>query len=101
MGDPMPMVGRSLAIFVVSIVMMSISIVTVSLRSFVRLNILRAFGWDDALMVAALTSQAPRSIKERLCGGGSVKYSTYGPQQLLKYQLLLRFSGWPSKGLPG
>ncbi|KAJ6188251.1 hypothetical protein N7519_003159 [Penicillium mononematosum] len=54
MEAPMPIVGRSLAIFMVSIVMMSISIVTVALRSFVRLNILRAFGWDDALMVAAL-----------------------------------------------
>ncbi|KAJ5513613.1 hypothetical protein N7463_003165 [Penicillium fimorum] len=54
MGASMPLVGRSLSIFIVSIVMMSISIVTVALRSFVRLNILRAFGWDDALMVAAL-----------------------------------------------
>ncbi|KAJ5960944.1 uncharacterized protein N7479_008094 [Penicillium vulpinum] len=54
MGHSMPLEGRSLAIFIVSIVMMSISIITVSLRSFVRLNILRAFGWDDALMVAAL-----------------------------------------------
>ncbi|KAJ5383993.1 hypothetical protein N7517_001904 [Penicillium concentricum] len=54
MGASMPIVGRSLAILIVSIVMMSISIVTVSLRSFVRLNIIRAFGWDDALMVAAL-----------------------------------------------
>jgi hypothetical protein len=54
MGASMPLVGRSLAIFTVSVVMMSIAIVTVSLRSFVRLNILRAFGWDDILMVAAL-----------------------------------------------
>ncbi|KAJ5835504.1 hypothetical protein N7447_001530 [Penicillium robsamsonii] len=54
MGAAMPLVGRSLAIFIVSIVMMFISIVTVALRSFVRVNILRAFGWDDALMVAAL-----------------------------------------------
>ncbi|KXG48375.1 uncharacterized protein PGRI_022450 [Penicillium griseofulvum] len=54
MGASMPLVGRSLAIFTVSVVMMSIAIVTVLLRSFVRLNILRAFGWDDILMVAAL-----------------------------------------------
>jgi hypothetical protein len=54
MGAAMPLEGRSLAIFIVSIVMMSLSVITVSLRTFVRLNIIRAFGWDDALMVAAL-----------------------------------------------
>jgi hypothetical protein len=50
----MPLEGRSLAIFIVAIVMMSISAVTVAMRSFVRVTILRAFGWDDSLMVAAL-----------------------------------------------
>ncbi|KAJ5467615.1 hypothetical protein N7475_005367 [Penicillium sp. IBT 31633x] len=60
MGAAMPVVGRSLAIFVVSIVMMAISVVTVSLRSFVRLIILGAFGWDDALMVAALVKSPVR-----------------------------------------
>ncbi|CAG7916090.1 unnamed protein product [Penicillium olsonii] len=50
----MTLEGRSLAIFIVSIVMMSLSIVTVSLRTFVRLSVVRAFGWDDALMIAAL-----------------------------------------------
>jgi hypothetical protein len=53
MGAAMPLEGRSLAIFTVSIVMMSFAITTASLRTFVRLNIVRAFGWDDALMVAA------------------------------------------------
>lgn len=38
----MPIV-RSLAIFIVSIMMMSIPTVTVPLQSFVRLDILRAF----------------------------------------------------------
>lgn len=52
----MPLVGRSLAIFLVSIIMMLISVIAVSLRIFVRLNIVRAFGWDDGLMVAALVS---------------------------------------------
>jgi hypothetical protein len=54
MGYPMPLVGQSLAIFVVSVVMLIISIVTVSLRVFVRVYLVRAFGWDDVLMVAAL-----------------------------------------------
>lgn len=50
----MPLVGRSLAIFVVSLVMAIISFITVALRSFVRVYLVRGFGWDDALMVAAL-----------------------------------------------
>ncbi|KAJ6089011.1 hypothetical protein N7499_003858 [Penicillium canescens] len=54
MGPAMPLVDRSLAIFLVSIIIMSISVIAVSLRSFVRLSIVRAFGWDDGLMVAAL-----------------------------------------------
>ncbi|KAJ5582993.1 hypothetical protein N7535_001613 [Penicillium sp. DV-2018c] len=49
----MPLEGRGLGIFIVSIVMLSISTVTVAMRSFVRVTILRAFGWDDSLMVAA------------------------------------------------
>ncbi|KAE8141806.1 pectinesterase precursor [Aspergillus pseudotamarii] len=50
----MPLVGTSLAIFVVSAVMMTLSTVTVLLRTFVRLYVLRAFGWDDVLILAAL-----------------------------------------------
>jgi hypothetical protein len=50
----MPLLGRSLAIFVVSLVMMIISIITVSLRAFVRVYLVQGFGWDDALMVTAL-----------------------------------------------
>lgn len=52
----MPLVGPSLAILIVSIVMMILSVVAVSLRTFVRLYIVRAFGWDDAVMLAALVS---------------------------------------------
>jgi hypothetical protein len=50
----MPLEGPSLAIFVVSVAMMALSAVTVLLRTFVRLYILRAFGCDDVLMLAAL-----------------------------------------------
>lgn len=57
----MPLVGPSLAILVVSIVMMALSIVTVLLRIFVRIYIVRAFGWDDGLMVAALVSYPEES----------------------------------------
>ncbi|KAJ5975259.1 hypothetical protein N7481_008966 [Penicillium waksmanii] len=54
MSSNMPLAGPSLAIFIISMVMMIVSIVAVSMRTFVRLFIVRAFGWDDALMLAAL-----------------------------------------------
>ena len=63
MNSTMPLVGPSLAIFIVSMVMMILSIVAVSLRIFVRLYIVRAFGWDDALMLAALVCSQLGTIK--------------------------------------
>ncbi|GAT31179.1 pectinesterase precursor [Aspergillus luchuensis] len=54
MGSSMPLVGHSLAIFICAAVMMSVSIMAVALRTFVRIYTVRAFGWDDALMVIAL-----------------------------------------------
>jgi hypothetical protein len=64
MGSTMHLAGPSLAIFTVSIVMMVLSIVAVSLRTFVRLYIVRAFGWDDAIMLAALVSASLAAITE-------------------------------------
>lgn len=55
MGNP-PLEGRSLAIFVTSAVMVGLSVIAVLLRCFVRLYIVRAFGWDDGLMAIALVS---------------------------------------------
>ena len=54
MGSSLPLVGHSLAIFICAAVMMGVSIMAVALRTFVRLYTVRAFGWDDALMVIAL-----------------------------------------------
>ncbi|PYH94504.1 hypothetical protein BO71DRAFT_353291 [Aspergillus ellipticus CBS 707.79] len=54
MGSSLPLVGHSLGIFICAAVMMGISIVAVVSRTFVRLYVVRAFGWDDALMVIAL-----------------------------------------------
>ncbi|PWY83873.1 P-type ATPase [Aspergillus sclerotioniger CBS 115572] len=54
MGHSMPLVGHSLAIFICAAVMMGVSIMAVALRTFVRVYTVRAFGWDDALMVIAL-----------------------------------------------
>lgn len=49
----MPMVGRTLAVFIVSVVMMSISIDR-CVTSFCTTEYPPGLGWDDALMVAAL-----------------------------------------------
>ncbi|KAJ5654740.1 hypothetical protein N7490_001743 [Penicillium lividum] len=54
MSTPMPLEGRGLAIFTLAVVFMFLSIVTVSLRCFVRTVIVRAFGWDDILMIVAM-----------------------------------------------
>lgn len=46
--------GRSLQIFVVTLIFLIISFISVCLRCFVRLKLVRAFGWDDGLMVFAM-----------------------------------------------
>jgi len=46
--------GRSESIFIVTIIFLVISLVAVCLRCFVRIRLVRAFGWDDGLMVAAM-----------------------------------------------
>ncbi|KAE8135039.1 hypothetical protein BDV38DRAFT_273083 [Aspergillus pseudotamarii] len=51
MGD-----GNSDAIIIVTAVFLGLSLVTVCLRCFVRLRIVRAFGCDDALIVTAMVS---------------------------------------------
>lgn len=58
MGTPMPLEGRSLALFVFAATFMILSITTVSLRCFVRSYIVRAFGWDDILMLVALVQKS-------------------------------------------
>ncbi|KAL4900415.1 hypothetical protein BDW74DRAFT_170816 [Aspergillus multicolor] len=54
MEDTLPLAGHSLAIFVTAAVMVGLSIIAVLMRCFVRIYIVRAFGWDDALMLIAL-----------------------------------------------
>jgi pectinesterase/phosphatidylserine decarboxylase len=65
MDSSLPLVDRALEIFVVSVVMMVISVVAVVLRSFVRLYLVRGFGWDDALMVLALVLQYWNNLMTR------------------------------------
>ncbi|KAJ5161274.1 hypothetical protein N7492_006666 [Penicillium capsulatum] len=60
----LPLHGRSTAIFVVTTVFMGISFIAVCLRCFVRLRLVKAFGWDDALMVFAMIL----NILFALCG---------------------------------
>lgn len=59
--------GRSEAITIVTAVFFGVSLVTVSLRCFVRLRVVRAFGWDDGLMVISMVDW--HQIKE-----GDIKY---------------------------
>ncbi|KAJ6032153.1 hypothetical protein N7540_002885 [Penicillium herquei] len=46
--------GHSLAMVTIESVMMGLAIIAVALRCFVRLYIVRSFGWDDSVMVGAL-----------------------------------------------
>ena len=46
--------SRSRAILIVTTIFLAISLVTVGLRCFVRKHVVRAFGWDDILMVVAM-----------------------------------------------
>ncbi|KAL4783187.1 hypothetical protein BJX76DRAFT_348781 [Aspergillus varians] len=65
-----PLQGHSLSIFVVTLVFLIISFVAVALRCFVRLRLVRAFGWDDALMVFAMAL----NIQFALCGMIGARY---------------------------
>ncbi|KAL3483665.1 hypothetical protein BJX62DRAFT_249286 [Aspergillus germanicus] len=46
--------GRSISIFVVTLVFFVLSLIAVALRCFVRLRLVRAFGRDDSLMLFAM-----------------------------------------------
>lgn len=48
-----------MSIFVVTVVFLGLSFIAVSLRCFVRLRVVKAFGWDDALMVFAMVCGVP------------------------------------------
>lgn len=50
--------SRSNAILTVTAVFLAISLVSVGLRCFVRTRIVRAFGWDDRVMLVAMVSAA-------------------------------------------
>ncbi|GFG18966.1 hypothetical protein IFM5058_09558 [Aspergillus udagawae] len=46
--------GRSRALFAVTLLFLCLSFTAVALRCFVRLRLVKAFGWDDGLMVLAM-----------------------------------------------
>ncbi|KAJ5769484.1 hypothetical protein N7520_004043 [Penicillium odoratum] len=60
----LPLEGRSLSIFIVTTIFLGISFIAVCLRCFVRIKLVKAFGWDDALMVFAMLL----NILFALCG---------------------------------
>ncbi|KAJ5511514.1 hypothetical protein N7453_003617 [Penicillium expansum] len=50
----LPLEGRSQSIFIVTTIFLGISFIAVCLRCFVRLRLVKAFGWDDTFMVCAM-----------------------------------------------
>lgn len=62
--------SRSHAILIVTVIFLVISAVSVILRCFVRTQVVRAFGWDDAIMVLAMTLNLAFAI----CGIAGTKY---------------------------
>lgn len=52
----LPLEGRSLSIFVVTTIFLGLSFIAVCLRCFVRIKLVKAFGWDDGLMVFAMVN---------------------------------------------
>lgn len=54
--------SRSKAILIVTCIFLGISLLSVILRCFVRTRIVRAFGWDDGVMVLAMVS--PTSLEK-------------------------------------
>ena len=57
--------GRSEQIFVVTIIFLGISFISVCLRCFVRLKLVKAFGWDDIFMVFAMVCGCLTGIRSR------------------------------------
>jgi hypothetical protein len=49
--------SRSNAILIVTAVFLGISLGSVILRCFVRTRVVRAFGWDDIIMLLAMVSR--------------------------------------------
>jgi hypothetical protein len=50
----LPLEGRSQSIFIITTIFLGISFIAVCLRCFVRIRLVKAFGWDDTFMVCAM-----------------------------------------------
>ncbi|KAJ5519584.1 hypothetical protein N7463_000037 [Penicillium fimorum] len=72
----LPLEGRSQSIFIVTTIFLGVSFIAVCLRCFVRIRLVKAFGWDDTLMVCAMLM----NILFALCG---ITGSLYGMGQKL------------------
>lgn len=70
------------AIVAVTAVFLAISLLTVSLRCYVRLRVVRAFGWDDGFMVVAMTLNVAFAI----CGFIGASYGMGGSPDIALYQ---------------
>lgn len=57
--------SRSNAILIVTAVFLGISLTSVLLRCFVRTRVVRAFGWDDIIMLLAMVGRGTRIFTAR------------------------------------
>ncbi|KAJ5815859.1 hypothetical protein N7447_008092 [Penicillium robsamsonii] len=73
----LPLEGRSQSIFIVTTIFLGISFIAVCLRCLVRIRLVKAFGWDDTLMVCAMLM----NILFALCG---ITGALYGIGQKLE-----------------
>ena len=61
-------VDRTLAVRAVAAVFFSLASVTIILRCYVRLAIVKAFGWDDAMMLLAMVGPQPSPLEGGISG---------------------------------
>lgn len=83
--------SRSQAILIVTAVFLSISLVTVCLRIFVRTRVVKAFGWDDIFMVVAMVSKTCENDPLILSN------AAIGPEPRIRYLWHIRCQVWHGK----
>lgn len=79
---------RGESIIAVTSVFLGISLVAVSLRCYVRLRIVKAFGWDDRIMVLAMVCPNYPYVSRRIL---TVKVAEYSILALRYYRCDLRY----------
>lgn len=95
MGD------RSLEVKAVAATFMSVASVTVLLRCYVRLRIVKAFGWDDGAMVIAMVCFPFASVDRRSLTGPVILFHVlrmHDRRQSIRYRKAFRCAHGASTG---